>query len=336
LKHLAVPVLEDPSAPAPAAAPLGEERGFRAEEMAALPAHVTALHRGPEGALWAGTFDAGLYRASPGGAFEEVAGLEGPARFVNAIAAHEGTVWVATARGLFRFTPRGRPQGRVMGGAVEALAELHDAPAGLGPDGTLVAGTTRGLYAIGPNGPVRPVGGRDGAALRVSALAQGAGALWAGTPDGLYAIANGSARFVPLVFGDDAAGSNWVTALAPCGDGVLAATDDGGHARVALARGASRTTSVRAVRFADPPANSTNPGAAVQLGDDVFLGTPGGILRVSARADGGVETALLTALRGTHVSALAAEGDALLAGTGDGRVFRVVRARLAVGSIDPG
>jgi ligand-binding sensor domain-containing protein len=294
MRERAVPELDEAAPAAP-----GE---LRAEEIARLPAHVTALLAPGGGAVFAGTFDAGLHRAAPGGEFTEVAGLVGPARFVNAIALHEGAVWVGTSRGLHRFSLRARPLGCALGGAVEALSPFGSA---------LVAGTARGLFAVGPLGPLRPVGGRDGAALRVTALAEAGGALWAGTPAGLYRIALGTARFVPL-FTDDPGEAGWVTALAPCGEGVIAATDDGANAFVST-RGEARE-----IRFPGAPAASANPGAAACLHGDVFLGTPGGILRIS-----GTQAQLLAALRGEHVSALAKDGDALIAGTGDGRVYRL-------------
>jgi len=303
---------------APDAAALDQERGFSAVPVGRVPAHVTALARTRGGALWAGTFDAGLHRAAPGAAFVEVEGLEGAGRFVNAVAVHDAALWVGTSRGLWRFSPIGRPLGRAMGGAIDALASLG---------GALVAGTTRGLWVVGPFGPLRPFGGRDGAALRVSALARADGALWAGTPSGLYVVRGGDARFVPLATGAGEAEPCWVTAVAALDGGVIAATDDGVHNFVAPVARYDAVTApsyhARAVRLADAPACSTNPGAAVHFRGDVYLGTPGGVLRVAVDGSGNVLATLLHALRGVHISALAALDDAMVAGSADGDIYRL-------------
>lgn len=296
LKHLAVPVLSDPSEPPPAASPLGTDAGWSAVQIARLPARVTALLMAG-GALWAGTFDAGLYRAG-----KEVRGLRGPERFVNALAAHRGLVWAGTARGLFLFTPGGRKvRAALEGTAVEALAISGS---------TVLAATPRGVFAVDEQGRARRAGGE----ARATALAVSNGRIWMGTPAGARTFAGGEMTTLPLVFGPRPATSNWVTALAPLGEGVLAGTDNGGAAYLL------RTGHPEAIRFADGLASSTNPGAAAELGGRVFLGTPRGVVCVHLGAAGRPEASLLTVLAGEHVSAVSTAGEGLLVGLDDGRV----------------
>ena len=50
------------------------------------------------GALWVGTFDQGVWRIA-GDSAQEVRGLEGRERFVNALAQADGLVWAGTQLG---------------------------------------------------------------------------------------------------------------------------------------------------------------------------------------------------------------------------------------------
>jgi hypothetical protein len=317
-RHLAVPVLEDPSLP-PQAPPIEPEAraGCTAVEVARAPSRVTALLPASDGALWVGTFDAGLLRGAPG---EEPLGvaLDGAERFVNALAEHDGLVWAATQRGLLAFDEGRRVAAVLEDGGVTSLARAG---------GALWAGTARGVFRAGVEGaePARAVG-PSGEPLRVNALAAGRADLWIGTPAGAYSIPlatlaapllTRAARWHPLVFGSPPAETNVVTALAALGEGAVAGTDDGG---LVLLR---RVGEASAARLADPRANEVNPGAAAAAPSGALLGTQGGgLLAVSLHGDA-LAVARPAGLEAEAISAVWASGDAVLAGTADGRVLRV-------------
>src|SRR5512144_1882242 len=149
-RHLALPVLSDPSLPPPAPSPLPEAPPCAVRELGRVPARPTALLRARDG-LWVGTFDQGAWRIA-GDAAQEVPGLEGRERFVNALGEVDGLVWAGTQRGAIGFR----------GVAVTALAPAR---------GGLVAGTARGVALLSRAG-TRTVA-LEGAAgdLRVTSLA---------------------------------------------------------------------------------------------------------------------------------------------------------------------
>jgi ligand-binding sensor domain-containing protein len=316
LKHLAVPLIHDPSV-APTAARLtitdGEPSG--ATRAATLPGRISAILPRAGGIVFIGTFDAGLYRFDPARDARPVpvGGLDGRERFVDALTEHEGHVVAGTHRGAVVLAPDGQRLGVVAAGeAVAALAVV---------DGHLVAATAHGLLRDGA-----PLGerGPSGETLRATALAATAARLWIGTPDGVYALPRplGAtapvARWHPLVFGTPPARTNVVTALAPFGDGVLAGTDDGGVVLV-------RDGGVAALPFADIPANDVNPGAMARTADAVFVGTEGaGLLRVDAALAAATRPRDLPATRISAVAvAVVAGGAQLYAGTEEGELWRL-------------
>jgi hypothetical protein len=324
-RHLAVPVLADPSTPPAPGVELGALAGCTMRELARVPGRVTALlvesgrEEGGDEVLWIGTFDAGLFRLA-GGELSPVAGLRGRERFVNALASHEGLVWAATQGGAAAFDGERRALTLLAGEGVGALAAAG---------GTLYAGTARGLFRLSAGGGAEPVEatGPSGEPLRVTALAAGAATLWIGTASGAYSLPLASAtapllartaRWHPLVFGDPPAETNVVTALAPLVDGAVAGTDDGGVVR--LGEGGA----VAALRFAEPRANEVNPGAmAPASGGAILAGTQGGgVLRV--RAEGaGLAAVRLDAPGRAEASALHADGERVLVGAAGGTVSEV-------------
>ncbi len=318
-RHVAVPVLVDPSTPRPAGAALAELPPCRTRERLRVPARVTAVLAARDGALWVGTFDAGLFRAAAGEPPRAVGEARGRELFVNDLAEHGARIWAASQSGVLELAPDGRrlaswEEGRAIGALALAGGALYGAAA-------------RGLVRLAPDAPARfiEVAGPEGEPVRVTALAESAGRLWLGSPSGAFSLPTAAldgdgpvaARWHPLVFGDPGADTLVVTALAPSGDGVLAGTDDGGLVRL------GPEGSVRALRFSDPRADEVNTGAAAPVGPVVIFGTQGGGL-VAASAPSGLPRAGRP--RGwvaPRVSALRAGPDHFLAGTADGAVLEV-------------
>lgn len=315
-RHLAVPVLRDPSAPRGAPSALEELAPCRARERARVGSRVTAVLPASDGALWIGTFDAGLHRAGRAGTPREVGGALGRERFANDLAEQEERVFAATQGGLLVLSLDGRRTNLLVPGtAVTALARVSD---------RLYAGTARGLLRVTPDGaePL-PVQGPEGRPIRVSALAASGPLLWIGTADGAFSVpvadvesgGPATARWQPLVFGEPPADTDVVTALVPFGDGVLAGTDDGGLVRLSPDGGVS------AVRFDDPRANEVNPLAAAPWGAGALLGTQGGGLLHATFDAGFLKVGRPRGWTVPQISALRASPGGLLAGAADGRVL---------------
>ncbi len=313
-RHLALPVLSDPSLPSPAPSPLAEAPACAVRELGRVPARPTALLRARDGALWVGTFDQGVWRIA-GDAAQEVPGLEGRERFVNALGEVDGLVWAGTQRGAIGFESGARAFTALLGTGVTALAPVP---------GGLVAGTSRGIALLSRRGTRRVALEGAAAEPRVTALAAGAETLWIGTADGalaapLDAVLRGStqARSIPLVFGDPPARTNVVVALAVLGAGAVAGTDDGGLVLVRSDGGVS------ALLLDVARANEVNPGAAAPLPGAAALGTQGAGLLLARERDGRLFAARAAGFSSASVSALARDGGALLVGTEEGAVLRI-------------
>jgi len=327
LRHLAVPVLEDPSLPPPAAEPLLEATGCEGAPLASVGQRATALLRAEDGTIWAGTFEGGLFRIAPGEPPAAVPGLAGRERFVNALAESDGLVWAATQGGLLALDGDRR--------VLKLLADDGATSLARSPGGALLAGSPRGLFRVSAARGAEPVevAGPAGEPLRVTALAAGGADLWIGTASGAYALPLAAldapllartARSVPLVFGAPGAETNVVTALAGDASGAVAGTDDGGLVRL---RG---TGDPVAVRFADARARIVNAGAAAPSGEALAFGTQGGGLLFARPAGEGlaVVRAGAPAGAGADVSSVARDGAGVdaarwLAGMGDGTILSV-------------
>ena len=322
-RHLAVPVLFDPSSPAGSLAAEPVRLDCHTEELERVGRRVTALLPAADGGAWVGTFDDGVLRLGGGQATAATRALAGRRRMVNGLAAEAGTIWAATQGGLVALDGPGA--GRVLLGD-ESVTSLARA------GGRLYAGGGHGLHRLAEGGAEAvPATGPDGEALRVTALAArpdqdgGTGRLWVGTAAGAYSLElaelgtgrPATAAWRPLVFGEPPAATNVVTALAVLGDVAVAGTDDGGLARI------GPHGEVSAVRFADALANQVNPGAAAASGSTLAFGTQGGGLLLVRARGAGLEVRRPSGLDGVAVSAVAAGETGWLVGTADGRVLRV-------------
>ncbi len=314
VRHLAVPILSEVAErDASGGATPVPLPGCALVERARVDGRVTALHEAG-GALFIGTFDAGVVVATPDG--RSALDLEGRERFVNALVEDGGGMWVGTQRGAVLFRDGRRIAIAAPGVAVTSFARAGD---------TLLAGTARGLVRLLPGGRSEPLAleGEE-PTPRVNALAVARSTLWIGTSAGALAVPlapdgglAGPARRIPLVFGAPPARTNVVTALAPLGDGALAGTDDGGLVRLGPAG------AVAALRLAAARDNDVNPGAMLADGEHVLAGTQrGGLLAVEVereafavfRPDVTASLAISAVARGTH---------GWLAGTSDGRVLEL-------------
>jgi outer membrane protein assembly factor BamB len=272
LRHLALPLLHDPSVPANLTriaisdgnnAPDGSDRAI---ETTQLPGRISAILPRADGVVFVGTFDSGLWRFDPAHdrAPREVGALDGRERFVDALVEWHGHIVAGTHRGAVVLAANDTRSGVIARGeAVSSLVVAGD---------ELIVGTAHGLWrgsddvAVGERGP-------EGEVLRVTALAVARDRVFVGTPDGVYEVvaplaAPQGALWHPLVFGAGGATSNVVTALTAIGDDVVAGTDDGGLVFVGAA-------GVDAVPFAELRANDINPGALVRVGTTLAIGTEG-------------------------------------------------------------
>lgn len=315
LRHLALPVWSAaPAVPGAPVVPLSDDERWTSLPLGHVRGRVGALVRMPDGALWVGGFDTGLFRIA-GAQVTPVGGLEGRERMVHALVVHRGRVFAGTSAGIVELSLRGQKRSvHLRGTAVDALLPVED---------ELLAGTPRGLYRLSRHGVFEDVLARDpsGEPLRVSALAEQAGLLWMGTPSGAYSMPLSAlkgprdrrvARWLPLVFGTSAAQTNVVLAATADARGAMVGTDDGGLVRVP-SRG-----EVRALRFADARANQINPGASCSLGELSAFGTQGGgVLLV------GPELQPKRIATGA-VSAVLCEPGGITLGTADGQLLQLV------------
>jgi len=228
--------------------------------------HVTAL-AAFDGELHVATFDGGVFALARDGAPRVVVGAP---RHANALLATRERLYVGATRGLFAITG-GRATPVDLGVAdphVNGLAE--------GRDGTLYVATSRGVLAW-RGGRARVIDERDGLPSPLAyAVAEAAdGALWVGTASGAARLAGGETTLYSTREGR--LPHDWVTALLPDGDGVLAGTYDAGVVRLG-----PRGASARVAGLAEDL--WVNPHGLARVGGRLVAATLGGGVAVQGAA----------------------------------------------------
>lgn len=195
------------------------------ETLARQASDVSMMVAARDGSVWLGSLHHGPMRF-----FEGVMRGFGPAdglpagAVVRAFAEdREGHLWVATARGLYKFA-----HDRFTPHPVRGLDDLHTTALAIDADGTLWVGTRSGLYAVLGNG-LQPAPGPAGGGL-VSALHVAGRTLWVAVPGALVAIEDGQPSLTLRTAQGLPAAS--ITGMAHDGDGNLWLASAAGLARV--------------------------------------------------------------------------------------------------------
>jgi ligand-binding sensor domain-containing protein len=224
---------------------------------------VTALARA-FGTIWAGTFDHGLARMR-NGTFEPVTEAHGRwavDRRINDLAASRDRLWIATDRGLYWH------DGRIFSRVEDPRGpgQVHTTALHLDRTGALWVASTRQLCRYQRDAWQCWTGGPELPIAQLHAVTTDArGRVWVGSLHGLYRFHDG--RFERHTVSSGALPVDWVTALVPWGDGVMAGTYHGG---LALYEGER----FRIVRESDGlPSGWVNPHAIRRVGDEAWIGT---------------------------------------------------------------
>ena len=167
--------------------------------------------------LYVGTFDRGLVLIENG----KVRRIDGVDPQINALAVDKGTLWVATARGLYQVGKNVRRYSEADGipsSDVHALAVLSG--------GRVLVGTSKGAAIVGNQ--VEPLGKKQNVTGdAVWAVAEHDGELWLGTNAGLF-IGNPGKPFRRLSKLTGELNDDWVTALTFSGDRAYVGSYAGG------------------------------------------------------------------------------------------------------------
>jgi class 3 adenylate cyclase/ligand-binding sensor domain-containing protein len=157
-------------------------RGFGAES-------ARELELGPDGALWIGTNDDGLYRLE-GGSFRRFGAEDGLGDLsIRALGFEGETLWVGTAKGVFRYA--GSRFEAVPAPAGFGIASFFTAVPGLG---ALASSNFPGLFVAKPEGLAPWQGPKELASSSFSAAClDRSGVLWLGTTYGrVYRVRDGA------------------------------------------------------------------------------------------------------------------------------------------------
>jgi hypothetical protein len=168
-----------------------------------------------EGEVYLGGFDSGLWRWVGGKAEPVPLELGVREAQVNALAVHDGALWMGTEAGLLRLSRSGR------GLRVERIHEASVHELAVGPEG-LAAATSRGLLVVREGVQTRRVDLQSGVnSGKFFAVAWQGRTLWAGGMDGLYRFEDGRGEQLGAAEGYR---GGWVTALLSRGDSVWVGT----------------------------------------------------------------------------------------------------------------
>ncbi|HEX7086053.1 MAG TPA: two-component regulator propeller domain-containing protein [Vicinamibacterales bacterium] len=290
----------------------------------------TAVHEDAEGALWIGFQDAGVMRLNGGRVerFTAASGLAGDEVF-SLYGTRDGSMLVGTRNGLSRI----RPDGSITNLApIDPLnrRSVHDAIED--ETGRLLLGTANGVLLVERGRQRHLFGGGPTLADAIVALARDAdGTIWAATYDrGLWRYQHGKAERFTREHGlpTDALRALRIDAL-----GVLwIGTAGGGLAW----RQGDRFSSVSTPQGLD----SGTIGQIIDDDEDLWLGTPSGLLRVKKRSllDGQVgrtDDSIFAASAGLRSSQCAPGFPVASGGTRDreGRIWAITANGLAM--LDP-
>lgn len=251
----------------------GVSRGARAITSGGLPSgDVTAIARA-FGALWVGTFGDGLARRR-GGRFERVGQAHErwtvDERINDLAVTGRGRggrggerLWIATDRGLWWH------DGRVFSRVEDPAGPSWIHTTALHVDGDALWVTTsrelcrfRRGWRCWTGDPSFPV------AQLHAVTTDRAGRVWVGSLHGLYRFDPEAERFHRHTVSSGALPVDWVTAVVPWGDGVLAGTYHGG-----LSLGDGERFQVIREGQAGLPSGWVNPHAIRRRGDTLYIGT---------------------------------------------------------------
>jgi ligand-binding sensor domain-containing protein len=271
--------------------------------------NVSALEFDPLGRLWVGYFDRGLDVLSPGE--DRATHLEDEHVFcVNRIvhdARHDAT-YVATANGLVVFD--GALHKHEVLGRKEGLIADHVTDLVLTAEGMTLA-TPAGLTFLTPGG-ARSIYAFHGLINNhVYTVASEGTRLLAGTLGGL-SVLDGGQVLSSYTTANSGLKANWITALAPVGDGWFVGTYGAGILRLG-ATGRFQT-------FADlPGAFVVNPNAMLSTAERIYAGTLDRGLYVYDRFLGRWSN-VTSNLPSANVTALAVRNGFLYMGTDNGLI----------------
>jgi signal transduction histidine kinase/ligand-binding sensor domain-containing protein len=179
----------------------GHWQAFKTPDLDGSDLQVMALHVDPEGALWIGTADHGIYRiyGNTVDHFDSTRGLSGD--YVNAITSdREGNLWVATTQGVDRFSDRPvvgfSVNENLCAQEVDSVLASQDGSIWIGSDGAL-SNLRAGRVSCLRTGKELP------GSQVTSLLEDHAGRLWIGLDNSLFVKEDGKLRRITKPDGKD-------------------------------------------------------------------------------------------------------------------------------------
>lgn len=229
---------------------------------------VTAIARA-FGRLWVGTYSSGLASidagvVQPAGRSEMDPRIDDLAVTVDAQGTQ--TLWIATARGLWRHD--GRTIGPVTAAGAPA-SDVHVTALHVADDGALWVASTRQVARFDGRA-WRAFGERDGVPFaQLDAIATDrAGKLWVGSLHGLVSLDPTTGALERHTVSSGALPVDWVTSVVRFGDAMVAGTYHGGLAVLRNARFTVEPEGPRGI-----PSGWVNPHAIAVVDGALFVGT---------------------------------------------------------------